>query len=239
MSAESDRHLLLSVLAPAARLALRSGVPLADVKKAAELAYYREARTRGLKMREISDLMSVSMAKVGSLSKELKRHFAEPERARSIPRRVLSLLWVGPLTEKRIQNGLLDVSPEDVSDAIERLRREERIARLPGRTPKYELTSQAHRLVEDGWMARVDALGHMLKTASHVIEGRFEKSDPRAFSRTVGFRAIPEALEILRSLYEDQIFPAIVSTDEAARDREDAAQFALTFQFTPDFDEID
>ena len=237
MSADSDKHILLSVLGLAARLAPRMGVPLSELKKTAELAYYREARGRGMKMREMSDVMSVWMAKVGALSKDLKQHFPEPEREYSVPRRVLSLLWVGPLSSKRIQQGDPDVDPDVVDAAVETLRRDERIARLPGRTARFELTAHAHRLVQDGWMERIDELGHMMRTAAHVVEGRFSRNDARAFSRSIGFRAIPARLERLRSVDEEHVYPAIAAADEEAAGREDAEHHALTFQFTPDFDE--
>ena len=84
-------------------------------------------------------------------------------------------------------------------------------------------------------MARIDALGHIMRTASHVIEGRFSRGDERTFSRSVGFRTMPQRLKNLRALCADHISPAIVEADG----REDAEQYALTFQFTPDFDEVD
>ncbi|MFT6399014.1 MAG: hypothetical protein ACJAYU_003777 [Bradymonadia bacterium] len=236
MSAKPDDHILLSVLIPAARLAVRMGLPLSELKQTAELAYYREARSRGLKMREIAETMSVSMAKVGALSKSLKEHFSEPEREYGVPRRVLSLLWVGPLSLKRIQQALPDIAPSVVKEAASALVRDERLMISAGRTPRYELTSLAHRLLDDGWMARIDALGHMMLTAAHVVEGRFEKNDDRAFTRSLGFRALPGALKTLEQTYKDEIFPMIAAADAEATDHPDADQFALTFQFTPDFD---
>ncbi len=212
------------------------GLPLSDLKRTAELAYYREARSRGLKMREIAETMSVSMAKVGALSKSLKEHFSEPERAYEVPRRVLSLLWVGPLSLKRIQQALPDVDRSVVQEAVMALLDDERLKKSGGRTARYELTARAHRLVEDSWMARIDALGHMMLTAAHVVEGRFERNDERAFTRSLGFRALPGAIQMLKTTYQEQLFPLIVAADAEAADHPDSKQFALTYQFTPDFD---
>jgi hypothetical protein len=104
-------------------------------------------------MREIAERMSISMAKVGTLSRDLKQHFSEPEHENSVPQRLLPLLWVGPLSLKRIHQALPDADPEAVDVAVEALRRDDRVARLPGRTARFELADHAHRTVEDGWMA--------------------------------------------------------------------------------------
>lgn len=217
-------------------MAVRMGVPLSELKRTAELAYYREARARGLKMREIAETMSVSMAKVGALSKSLKEHFSEPEREHELPRRVLTLLWVGPLSLKRIQQALSDVEPSVVEDAVEALLQDERLLKSAGRTPRYELTSSAHLLVQDGWMGRIDALGHMMLTAAHVVEGRFERNDARAFTRTVDFRALPSAVGGLKRAYQEHVYPLVVAADAEATNHPESKQFALTFQFTPEFD---
>jgi hypothetical protein len=78
-----------------------------------------------------------------------------------------------------------------------------------------------------------------MRTASHVVEGRFTRGDERTFSRTVPFRVIPGRLESLRAFYDAYVFPAFVAADAESTDRDDAEPYTLTFQFTPDFDEVD
>ena len=124
---ELERHILLSALIPVARIASHLGIPLREIKQLTELAYYREVRRRRVKMKDVSRLMSVSMSKVGLLSKQLKDHFAVADRDYELPRRVLSVLWATPLTLARLQAALPDEEPDDVEAAVNGLLADRRI----------------------------------------------------------------------------------------------------------------
>lgn len=226
-------------LRPAARLAARAGFALKEMKHLIELAYYQEARLRGLKMKEISDLMSVSMSKVGLLSKELKEHFVEPETEHGIGRQILSLLWASPLTESRIAQALDEFEAEEVAAALEQLVEEGRITRESGRTDSYALAASAHRLSTVPWMAKVDGLNTLMDNVFGAVRARFFEGDDRAFVRNVAFRVRPEDLERLRNHYENELFPLIVELDEAVDSEGESVPIRLSMLWTPALEEED
>ena len=231
---QETTRVLFSSLLPAARMATDVLTPLKEMKRLVELAYYREAKRRKLKMKEIRSLLSVSMSKVGLLSRQLKEHFAQPEANHEIPRRIMALLWAGPLSEKRIAQVLYDLEPEEVSAGIQQLVSQSKIVEEPGRTvSQYRLAKGQYRLVEDGWMAKIDALNNLLGSVSGAIKARFFNDDNRAFARTVGFRARPEDLGRLREAY-GQLFELICELDEAVDGEETSVPISFSFLFAPD-----
>lgn len=230
-------RLTFAALRPAARLALRGGLALRDAKKFMELAYYQEARKRGLKMKEIAELMSISMAKVGLLSKDLKEHFLEPEQEHGIARQVLSLLWAAPLTQARIAQALEEFDADEVAAALEQLEEQNRVRRNEGRTDVFELAAPRHRLETDPWMAKVDGLNTLLDSVSKAVRARFFVGDERAMVRNVAFRVRAEDVEKLREHYEEHLFPLICELDEAVDPDDDSVPIKLSILWSPDEEE--
>ncbi len=230
---ELRRQTLFSTLLATAFLAGQAGIPLREVKQLVELAYYREARRRGLKMTETTELLSVSMSKVGLLSKQLKEHFAEVDDAFGLPRRILKLLWAGPLSEARIARALPHDDPDAIADAIGTLVEEQRVRVVEGRTPRYALAEAHVRLVADPWMARIDALNDLVGTVARAVEARFFAGDERAFARTLAFRVRDADMPRLLELYRDHVFPLVSELDQAADDDETATSLSLSLLWAP------
>ncbi len=227
-----------AALRPAARLALGAGVSLREIKKLVEIAFYQEAKTSGLKMREISDVLSVSMAKVGLLSKGLKNHFVQPDVEHGVSRKILSLLWAGPLSKSRIQQALPDFESAAVEQAIKQLIDEERVHEIDGRTPLFKLSAAAHRLDTNPWMAKIDGLNTLLEFVSRTIETRFFEDDDRANVRNLAFRVRDEDLEKIQQFYEEQLFPLIVKLDGAVEDEASSTPMKLSLLWTPDQEKL-
>ena len=234
MSDDLVKRLTYAALRPAARLAVRGGFALRDMKKLIELAYYQEARRRGLKMKEISQLMSISMAKVGLLSKDLKEYFLQPELEHGVGRQILSLLWAAPLSEARIAQALPEFEADEVSAALRQLVDDGRITPLDGRTEVYALAAPMHRLQTDPWMAKVDGLNTLLDSVSLAVHGRFFRDDKRSMVRNVAFRVRDEDLDRLREHYEQQLFPLICELDEAVSGTDDSVPIRLSILWAPD-----
>ena len=226
--------LTYAMLRPAARLALLTNVSLRDVKKFAELAYYQEAKRRGLKMKEIKELLSISMSKVGLLSKELKEHFIEPETQHGIGRQILSLLWAAPLTEGRIVGALPEFEPDEVIAALKQLTEEGRIVCEENRTNVYRLAAASHRLTTDPWMAKIDGLNTLLQFVSRAVESRFLDGDDRSMVRNVAFRVRPEDLGKLKTFYEEQLFPLVVELDDAVDADGESVPIRLSILWAPE-----
>jgi Arc/MetJ family transcription regulator len=225
-------QVLFSLLIPAARLAVRHGIPLRDVKRAIELAYYRETRNSGLTMREIVKIMNVSMRKVGMLSNDLKAVFSRPDAEYGLSRRIMSLLLAGPMTRARIIQAFEEFEERVVENALDTLVVERKIAESDDRTPRYSLTSGDKRLVTTPWVAKIDALAHLMSNVSSVVSRRFFDTDDAAFARTLNFRVSPESPARLRELYEEQVFPATVELERDSGD--DGVSMNLSILWGPD-----
>ena len=230
---ELETRVIFSALLPASRIAAEVAVPLKEMKRLIELAYYREVRGRGLKMREITDRLSISMSKISLLSKQLKEHFAQPESDYGLPRRILSLLWAGPLSEARIVQAFDDEEESVVVETLARLLDDGSLAIEDGRTPRYRLAAPQYRLVQEPWMARVDALNHLMSAVTRVVQARFFKGDERAFARTLSFRVRPGDQERLKKFYQEQLFPLIAELDERVEADGESVPMELSLLWAP------
>jgi hypothetical protein len=226
-------RVVFAALRPAVRLANTFGVSLKDVKRFAELAYYQDAKRRGMKMREMSEALGISMSKVGLLSKQLKEHFLEPELEHGVARQILTLLWAAPLTEIRLAQALPDFDSSDVEQALNDLVDEGRVRRVSGRTDTFELTSGSQRLDNTPWMARIDGLNTLLDSVTQTVEARFERNDTHAFVRNLAFRVRPQDLQRLQEHYEKTLFPLIVELDEAVEQDADSVPIRLSILWSP------
>jgi len=231
---ELAAKLTFSTLRPAARLALDAGLALKDMKQYMELAYYQEAKSRGLKMKEIRELLSVSMSKVGLLSKSLKEHFREAEVKHGIARQILSILWATPLSEVRIAQALPEFDDGEVRDALQQMLKQQRIRQVQGRTVRYELAGMRQRLSTDPWMAKVDGLNTLLDSVTRAVQARFFEDDTRAFVRNVAFRVRPEDLPRLREHYENELFSLIVELDGNVEPEDESVPIRMSILWAPD-----
>ena len=210
---ESRRRIAFAVLAPFARVAVNWRLPLRAAKQLIELAYYAEARRRGYKLREVAELLSVSMSKLGLMSRDLKEIFDEGTAGQTTARRVLSVLGAGPLSEAKLLSVLDD---EAVKAVLDDMVAQQLLEIVQGRTPLYRLAAAQYRLVQEPWMARYDALNHLMTAIGQTLDARFERTDPNAMARTLSFKIRPEDRAQLTELYEKQIVPLIVELDAAA-----------------------
>ena len=229
-----SERILYALLRPAARVAMRAEVAVRDVKKLAELAYYHEARREGLKMREMSEVLDISMSKVGALSKQLKEHFREPETEHGMDRQILALLWAMPLTATRIAQALPEFDEDEITDRLAKMVEGGNLESIPGRTERFKLTGKAYRLDIDPVMAKLDGLNTLLHHVDRAIETRLVRGDARAMVRNLYFNAREEDLERLQKFYEEQLFPLICELDEAAQEQEDVLPVRLSILWAPD-----
>ncbi|MCB9532233.1 MAG: hypothetical protein H6700_10745 [Myxococcales bacterium] len=203
------------------------------MKRAMELAYYREARNRGLTMREMVELMSVSMRKISQLSNDLKTTYARAAAQPNLERRIISLLLAGPMTRARIVQALAAEEEADVEAVLAGLVAERRVAVTDDRTPRFALTAQDYRLVKEPWQQRIDGLDHLCRTLASVVEQRFFGDSDAAFARTVALRIGRAQLDELRALYEERVFSEAVALERAAAD-DDALSLNIAIMWGED-----
>lgn len=228
---EFSRRILYSLLQPALELAADEGLELKELGHWAETGYFHVLRERGLKMREMSDLLSVSMRKVAGLSKQLKENFLAPEKEVALPRRIEFILWAEPLSRSRLAQVMTDVDESELDEALEILLEEERITLNDDE--RYDIASPTRRIVGRTWMGKIDGLNNLMRSVYEVVQRRLFDDDERAFARTLNLRVRPEDLERLHKLYEEEIWSELAALDEAARDHEDAVPIDFSVFWTP------
>lgn len=231
---ELYRQTVFSSLLTSARLAAREGLALKELKQLVGLAYFREVKRTGASLQEIQERLKVSISSAASLSRQLRDHFTAPDTTLAVPRRVLTLLWSGSMTESGIARALSDIEPEDLSARLAEMVADGRLVLEPGRTDRYALGGAEYRLVAAPWMARIDALQNLMGNVSRAIEARFFERDARAFVRTVTFRAPPDAAERMQALYREQLFELIRTLDAEGTEDPDSIELTLSLLFAPE-----
>lgn len=227
-----EQHVLYAMLRPAVQLANQLHVPLKALGQWAELGYFHELRRAGLKMREISDTLEISMRKAAMLSKQLKEGFFEPER-HSLERRIEFMVWAEPLSLARLQQTITDHSPEQVQQALMDLIAQDRVVERLGRSTTYSVARGESRRTGEHWTAKIDGLNQLMATITGVISARFFHDEPHARARNLQLRVRREDLPKLQSLYEEFVWEQLRLLDEAAQGHEDAISLDLAICWAP------
>lgn len=237
---ELRERVIFAVLGPMARLATDFRISLKRIKQLAELSYYKENRRRGHRMQEIQDVMGVGFSKVGTLSRQLKDHYGKPGSGLGIQRRLILLLWAVPLTEKHLLSAFPDVDHGLVLEQLQELIAEGVLVEQPGRTPTYAVQEQLAGLVDDRWVARLEALSSLMTNVTQVIQQRFfaERAEP-AFVRTLNFRARPEDLARLEAVYREVVLPLVQELDAEVTADEASVPVKLSLLWARDTDRDD
>src|SRR5690606_15670193 len=194
---------------------------------------YQETKRRGLKMREASDVLDVSMRKVALLSKRLKQNFLDAEHEVELPRRIEFMLWAEPLSSARIKQVLTDVEEQEIDEAIEMLDAQGRIELQDGRTPTWTVKRNEFRLVHDNMLSRIDGLNNLLASLANAVFGRFFEREVRAFARTLSLRVRETDLPRLQSLYEDVLWETLRRLDADAHGNDDAIEMDVSILWAP------
>lgn len=231
---ELASRVLFTLLQASARLALKLGTSQKQLAESLDMAVFKAARERGLKLDEVASLLEVSVRKASRLSKRLKQNFLRQDAEVALPRRIEFILWGAPLGERRLSQALPDVSLTEVRAALAELVAAGRVVANEGRTTTYAVTHKDSRLVRDTWMARLDGLDVLAKNVTDAVAARFFGPDPRAFARTIGFRLRQQDLPVLKKLYEEHIWPTVSELDGAAEQDDGAHVMALSIVWAPD-----
>ncbi len=232
--ASLHRRLIYAALTPAARLAARMGVGASELGELDQIAYYREARRRGMKMREIQELLDISSSTAARLSKKLSDFFSEPHAEHGVGRRILNASWAEPLTRTKLGSVLDDVDADELDVALDKLLDEGRLEIVPGRTDRYRLTSAIYRFTENAPLARFEALNSFLVAVSLAIEARFLDEDERALVRTNRLRVRDEDFEDLKRFYEETVHPFLAELDARVDDDADSTAIRFSILWSPD-----
>lgn len=229
---ELQRRLMHALFMPPARFAQAFGVPLNQMGKRMQVAYFHLLRTQGLRLREICDAIGISPSLAANLSKRLKESFAD-EDAAALSRRIEFMLWAEPLSEARLCQVLTGVDAEDIRAALDTLEAEGRVRRIEGRRVTYAIARGSSRIVRDRILSRLDGLSNLLEAVSNAVYGRFVSDEPDAFARVLTLRVREQDSDALRTLYEETIWPALEALDAAARGDASARSMEFVVSWAP------
>lgn len=220
---EMAQRIAFALLAPTATIARIFEIPLSDAKQLVDIAYFQEMRSQGLTLQAIASSMKVSMSKAALMSRALKSNFIDDADS-DLPRKILFMLWAGPLSLARLRQILTDVETKEVKKTLRTLMKEKKIIEENG---EYRLLVQADRRVWDQWISRIDGMNNLVRNLTDTIYGRFFADKAIAFARTLSFRLLPDDLERLQTLYQE-IFELIIELDQAAQGHENAIEINLS-----------
>lgn len=221
---ELKSRVAFSLLLPVAQIATTLGLPLSDMKKWLETAYFQEARRRGLELKDVKDVMHVSISKASLLSRQLKRNFLDSEQRHELPRRIEYMLWAQPLSRARLSQVLPDVEDTELDEALAQLLDEERVEIVHSQGAElYRLKIKRARRVWDDLLARLDGLNNALRSVGDTVFSRFFDPDSPSFARTLTFHVQEQDIERLERFYEEILFPFIEELNEAAEAKTDEA----------------
>lgn len=228
-------RVIYALLRPAARVALSFGIPMRQLRDRLQMAYFQEARGRGLKLHEIAHALDVSPRTAALLSKQLKENFLDVESEVGLPRKIEYLLWAEPLSSARLKQVLVGVDPDEIDEALQRLMEEGRVTQDDRR--RWAVVRTAFRLVDErGWLSRLDGLDTLLATVGQTAWARFfggPLEQARSLARNLALRVRGEDVAKLRELYEETIWPLLAALDERARGAEDSLEVDVAFLFSP------
>ncbi len=229
---EIRQRVLYALMLPVVRLSYVFGLSMKEAGELFQMAYYHETRRRGLKMREASQALDVSMRKIAMLSKQLKFNFAQADQEHGLPRRLEFLLWAEPMSAVKMAQAL-NLTEAEVVEALAVMEEAGRVARQDGRVVTWSVVRDQGRLVQDAWLARVDALHNMLGSVTNAVYGRFFAQDSRTFARTLNFRVRKEDLGQLRAMYEEHVWKTLAELDRRAKGEDGAETMDLSMVWAP------
>lgn len=231
--AELWRRVIYAFMRPPVEFGRQISISLKEILGLLEMAYFHRLRDNDLKLTEIAEFLGISRRKAVQLSNKLKQNFSKSDQPQSLKRRILFMLWAGPMTEGRIAQALSDVDKDEVTEALVELEREDRVIKEGGRTPKYSTPTDEFRLYRDNWMAKIDGLNNLLQNLTNAVVGRFFDDEENAFARTVTFRMPKDATGELKRFYEETIWPKLVELDEASKEADETEKIDLSILWAP------
>lgn len=230
---EIAERVLYALLGPPAKIARVFSFPLNVVRERFEMAYYHETKRQDMKMKEVAELMDVSMSKVALLSRALKENFGSSEEL-ELTRRIEFMLWVGPLSLAKIKQVLPNATKKQINAAIRELLAEKRIKKIRrDQTTVYQLEIDVDRRVWDSWLAKIDGLNNVLRNVTDAVFARFFTDESAAFARTLTFRIKREDVPRLKQFYEQELFKFIQELDAETEGDEDALPINLSLFWAP------
>lgn len=228
---ELERRLVYALFGPAVALATRFGMSLSWMKRALETAYFQHTRQQEMSLREICELMDISISKAALLSKQLKEGFIveQDDDEMDLTQRIEYMLCAGPLTLPRLNQVLPNERFRDIEDALDDLIEKGIVRKVerPGMYPRYALTLGRE---EDSWHGTIERLRRLQNTLrpimpsiySHFID--IQRQDRQHTHHAV--RLSPGQIAQLQNRFEQTL--ASFFDEMEASEQEDGVEVTVT-----------
>ncbi len=170
---ERERRALFALMRPVATAAFDLRAPLAWVKGAILTATFAAGRSRGVGLREVGEVLDVSISKVALLSKDFKQGLFGSDEEQALELHIERMLSAEPLTLARLNQVLPETSISDIEEALDRLEANGRIScEGEGDFALYHLDIDASRSDWDQLLGGSDALGGALDVVAAGVLAR-------------------------------------------------------------------
>ncbi len=207
-------RLVYSLLTGAVRVAAAHGLTLVEVQRLVRLAYFGELRRLSPRNLEgVAERMGVSLRTVGTLSKQLKTEFFEPEQTVAPMRDLANWLEKGVGDEAELAKAIKRPRKQ-VANLLSGMQKMGWAEEVDG---KWSLTSNYRYYLTEHWERKVDAVNHQLEVVASAVQARFLHGVKEGASgRTWTFRARPAELQQVMDKVVEELRTTIFELDEKA-----------------------
>jgi len=226
-------RVVAAALEPVVALARVMALPLDDLQKLVAIAYFREARSRGLTLRQIARKLRKSVRTVATLSKtssELELLLASSDAVTCRREIVQHVAAQQTSSVDTVRAALPELKRDEVCAAIDQLV-DEGILERDG---DALCVAVAHLdLVQEDADHRIDSLRHFLRVVSELAYRRFFSTDRtgESFARVLTFRGSRSGLAEHRRASYQQLRAGVLDLDASAEDAEDAVEASVVVGF--------
>ena len=208
------------------------GSTLQEAQESIRMAYFHEMKSRGLKLRQISEQLDISERHVKRLQKGFRETFLDAEREYDLPVRIEFLLWATPVSRKKVKQLLKRFESDEraIDQAIQALIDGGRVAEVDG---ELVVQKNVHSKLDHTMIARIGGLSSFISNLTDAAYARFVDEEPEAFARTMSFLVKDGDIERLTAHFAKSLIPLIQQIDEEAQGAEDARQIRLSMCWAP------
>ncbi len=220
-------RVIKAALSPGIVLARVAALPLDDLEALVAVAYFEEARERGLSLRAIARRFGKSLRTIATLSKRASESgvLVEASRAIAVRRRLVEHLAraTGTQNAEELCQSVPDVRANEVREQIQQLVDEGILTEVDG---AYQVAAAHLPLLGDELDQRLESLRLLLSGATQTIYRRFFSvgGDGTALARVLVFSAVRDDLSALAERLYEALRSGAIALDAAAQGREDAKQ---------------
>lgn len=226
------QRVVYSLLRAAARVAMRFRLPLGQLSKLLQMAYFQEARQgSGLRLDAIAALFGKSLRTVSGLHHAFRGDFFAPEREVSFRRAIAALVNHSPATDARLQSAFPDTPAAELAAALDDLQRGGTIVRDGDR---WRRNPDAHDFTGVDTAVRIDGLNRQMDVIAAAVWHRLVEGSTRpAMARTYVFHASDADLAALTEAVQQLLRDRAVAADRAWETTGIGARVGITFAAAP------